>query len=239
MARGSRSGALPIGQTGLADSAAPKQEPTTPSKARKVVIGTGFNVDDMLALDSDGVDLMFEQTDKFLPLADAVAVRLTSLNKTRYNLAKEFHDAWRGDEHAEFVSKFSVDRQMVGSATDKLHADKVPGMRTRWFRPDRIAEARNRGYKILSADEANTYLGPTGGHHEVGRIGQTELVLMGIPEEIAKRRDADKVRKNNEMAGAYEASALAEMRQAGGSPFKAVDETKDRSHAWTDLPTEG
>lgn len=210
------------------------KEPKSSKVSKKIIVGTGVSVDDVLASDAKGYDLVFEQTDKFLPLDDATVAALSAINRTRYFMAKEFHDTWRGDEHAAFVERFQVDRQSVGSASDKLTAN-AGELKTRWVRPDRIGELRARGYKILAADEASSYLGPNAGHHEVGRLGQTELVLMGIDKGLYNKAQAEKVRKNNEMAGAYKNSALSEMRQAGGAPFETVDESRDR-RSWTEVP---
>ncbi len=213
--------------------AQPAREPKKSKLSKKIIVGTGVSVDDLLASDAEGVDLVFEQTDKFLPLDDKTVAALSPVNRTRYHMAQEFHDTWRGDEHAAFVERFKVDRQSVGSATDKLTAE-AGALKTRWVRPDRINDLRARGYKILGSDEARSYLGPNAGHHEVGRLGQTELVLMGVDAGLYKAAQAEKVRKNNEMAGAYKNSALTEMRQAGAEPFETSDDPRDR-RVWNDL----
>jgi len=203
--------------------------------SKKVIIDASMTIDDVLALDADGVDLIFEQKEKFLVLDTKTASELSSLNRTRYSMAKDFHDTWRGDEHAEFMAKFQVDKQMSGSATDKLTVAETD-LKTRWVLPSKVAERRTQGYKILSADEADSYLGPTSGHHEISHLGQTELVLMGIPKELYAQRQAAKVVKNNELAGAFQGSALSEMRQAGGQPFKPSDSAHDVGHDWQELP---
>lgn len=218
---------------------APKEQTKSQKLSRKLTVDAGTSVDDVLVWDAEGVDLLFEQKEGFIQLDKAVVSRLSPTNRTRYTMAREFHDTWRGDEHAAFVEKFKVDRQMVGSATDKLSFEEPAGMHLHWTRPDRIEKLRSAGYKILSDDEAKTFLGPTGGHHEVGRLGSTESVLMGIPEELYKRSMAEKTRRNNELAGSYKTAALAAMRQAGGDPFESGDSASGRDrHDWAEIPNE-
>lgn len=203
--------------------------------SKKYTVQVGVSNDDLLEWDRQGVVLLFEQKEGFLPLPDAVRAKLSRENQLRYDMAKEFHDAWRGDEHAKLVENFQVDRQAVGSAMDKMTLTAGSDMKVRWVRPDNVERMREKGYKILSADEARSYLGPTGGHHEIGHLGQTELVAMGIPKELAHQSDLAKVRRNKEMAGSWKGISKEITRQ-GGQGF--VAEEADKKHSWTESPVE-
>jgi hypothetical protein len=215
------------------------EQTKNPSGVKKYIIDSGAAPEDVLRLDSEGADLVFEQTEKFLPLSDAVVSKLGRVNKLRYTTAKEFHDSWRGAEHAEFVERFKVDRQMIGSATNRMDAKPTSkGLFARWTRPDRVEEMLGKGYKVLQADEAKSYLGSKGGHHEIGKLGQTELVLMGIDKKIHDEMMVKRTQKNNEIAGSYKQQALAEMSRDGGQPFTAVDDGQDRRD-WNVLPPSG
>lgn len=212
-----------------------ENEPKKVDFGGKVIIGTGVNPENVIRLDQEGRILVFEMKEAFLPLEDSVLGQLSRENRLRYSMAKEFHDAWRGDENAKLVEQFQVDRNLVGSATDKLTVKGTPGMHVRWARPDKIEEYRAKGYKILGADEAQSFLGPKGGHHEVGKLGQTELVAMGIPEELFEKRMKAATKKNNDLAGAWKSMGLNEMQRAGAQGFAATDDDKRR---WTETDTE-
>lgn len=202
-----------------------------PAVTKKYRVGTGMTVEDIVRLDKAGNVLLFEQKDDFLPLADDVVAGFTRENRLRYTMAKEYHDAWRGDEHADLVEKFQVDPSMMGSATDKLTASIDGDMVTYWARPDKIEDYRAKGWKVASADEAKSFLGPKGGHHEVGRLGQTELVLMIKPKALWEKDQQKKIRKSKELAGAWK-QAKGEIDRAGGKGFVA---TEDDRHRWSEM----
>ena len=207
--------------------------PISKEMSSKYWVQTGMSEEDVVRLDKAGNVLMFEVKEKFLPLSDAVVGLLSRENKTRYTIAKEFHDAWRGDEHAELVEKFQVDRSMSGSAGDKLTANVSRDLKEYWARPEKIETYRAKGWKIASADEAKSFLGPKGGHHEVGKLGQTELVLMVKPKKLWEKDQQKKIQKAKEMAGAWKQGA-SEIARAGGQGFVATED--DRQHRWVDMP---
>ena len=206
-----------------------------PQMAKRVQVKVGTSVEDVLRWDSEGAILLFESKDEFLPMDDAAVKALSRENKTRYAIAKEFHDAWRGDAHAKLVEEFKVDKQMIGSPTDKLKAEVDRGLEHYWARPDKIESYRAKGWKIADADEARSFLGPKGGHHEVGKLGETQLVLMVIPKELRDRQVKEVTRKSLEQAGAWKGYAN-EMDRSGGQAFVASED--DRRARWTELPNE-
>lgn len=205
--------------------------PVSENVVGKQIIGIDTNVENVVRFDKEGAVLVFEYTDRFLQLDQSVVDGLSRENKLRYSMAKELHDAWRGDEHAKLVEQFQVDRNLVGSARDKLKIKGAEGMHVRWARPDMIETYRARGYKILGADEAKSFLGPKAGHHEVGKLGQTELVAMGIPQEIYDKRMQEAARKNVEKAGAWKSAGVGDINRTGAQGFVATDDDKRR---WTE-----
>jgi hypothetical protein len=202
--------------------------PEKPLLSKKIIVGTGMNSETMLRLDQEGVVLIFEQTDKFLPLGEGTLTQLGRDNRLRYSMAKEFHDAWRGDEHAKLVEDFKVDRQFSGSATDKMKIDGNAGLHVRWAAPYNVEKYRALGYKVLSADEANSFLGPKSGHHEIGTLGQPDLIAMGIPEAMYKQMVAKTSEANAKKAGAWKTSGLNEVNQSGAQGFVATDDDRRR-----------
>lgn len=210
-----------------------KNETKTNDTTRRCIIDSSYTPEEVIKLNTEGWYLVFEQKEGFLPLPEEMVKLLSRENKLNYEIAKQFHDTWRGNEHRELVEKFTVDKQLMGSAQDKLRIEAQPGMHVRWVAPYNIQKMLAKGYKILDKDEATSFLGPTGGHHQVGRLGFTELVAMGLPEEVYQKRLQEKTKQNLEKAGAWKEYGLASMNRDGGSPFDATESDK---RAWTDLP---
>ena len=212
---------------------APENVTINVNLSKKAIIGTGIDPENVLRWDREGIVLVFEQTDKFLPLSEGVLGSLSRENRLRYSMSKEFHDAWRGDEHAKLVEQFKVDKNMTGSARDKLTIEGSPDMHIRWCAPYNIEKYRGLGYKVLGADEATSFLGAKDGHHEVGKLGQTELVAMGIPkvqyEKMVKKTTAEADRR----AGLWKTAGVAEVSKSGAQGFVATDDDRRR---WTDTP---
>ncbi|DBA35019.1 TPA_asm: hypothetical protein vir526_00054 [Caudoviricetes sp. vir526] len=205
----------------------------TPNLAKKVVVGTGFDVASIVELDQKGVKLLFEQTSDFLPLADAVVKQLSKENALRYNLAKEFHESWRGEKIAELSRSLSVDRQVMGSAMQKLSLKAPKDVVTRWVREDMVPSMIAQGYKRLTPDMAESFLGPTEGHFEISSMGKTELVAMYLPKKIWEERQKAKVEKNNKLAGAWKKSGKSALSGVGGF---TEDEKLDAP--WTEIASD-
>lgn len=205
----------------------------TPKSPKSVVIGSTFDVARMVQLDSEGSELLFEQTEDFLVLSEEIVRQLSRENRQRYSLARQFHDTWRGQKDSDFAESFAVDKEFVGSASDKLNELTVrKGIHTRWARPDRVNRYLERGYKVLSPDDAQTFLGAKGSRHEISRNGKTELVLMGIPETMFEAEQKKKVKKNNEMASLWKQRGVQQIEEQGSRGFVA---TEDDGRKWNDI----
>lgn len=212
----------------------PENAPKSPKSTKRVLVDSSFSGAGVVQLDAEGAELLFEQKEAFLPLEEEVIRNLSRGNRMRYSAAKQFHDSWRGEEDAAFAQSFSVDREAVGSASDKLNDLSVRStIQERWARPDRVNAYLAKGYKVLSADEARSFLGAKGGHHEISRNGKTELVLMGIPKDLYKKGEIDKTRKNNELAARAGTQGVGDLQRLGARAFDATEE--DRRQNWSEL----
>lgn len=203
-------------------------------KVKVVLVKTSTPVEVVLKSDAEGCELMFEQKDEFLMLDEEVVKQLSRVNRMRYSTARQFHDNWRGQQDVAFAEAFAVDREYVGKASDKLNDIEVRAtLKHRWARPDKVADYAGKGYKILSADEAKTYLGAKGSHHEISKNGKTELVLMGLPKEIYAKREAEKVEKNKKLGMAWKSSGVQRLAEQGGRGF--AESERDERLKWNDL----
>lgn len=211
-----------------------ENESKSTKSPKSVFVDNSFTPESVLVLDSRGTTLLFEQGEKFLLLGEDTIRAMSAANKQRYAVTKQFQDTLRQEEDEDFVKSFVVDREFVGSAGDKL--DKLTlrdGIQQRWARPDRVNAYLEKGYKVLSKEDATSYLGAKGGHHEISKNGKTELVLMGIPKKLFDESQKKKIEKNKDLAMAWRQSGVEALSQNGGKGFVATDEDKNRS--WNDL----
>lgn len=205
---------------------------------KSLVVTASTPIEVVIKSDSEGVDLLFDQKDEFLMLEEGVVRALSRENRVRYSSARQFHDTWRGQQDVEFSEAFSVDKEFVGKASDKLNDREVrSGIRARWTRPDMVSKRTAQGYKILSSDEARTYLGPKGSHHEISKNGKTELVLMGVTEDIYQKRQKEKQERNVQLSTAWKRSGVQQLTEKGGRAF--VESERDESYRWNDLSNGG
>lgn len=202
--------------------------------SKTVVVESSMRPEDVVKLDAEGAELLFDQKEGFLLMPEDLLRTLSRENRARYSVARQFHDTWRGDTDEEFQRMFSVEKEFVGSASDKLNKLEVrDNLHARWARPDKVRDYMAKGYKVLSADDATSFLGTKGGHHEIGRNGKTDLILMGIPKELHKKHAAEKVRKNNEAAMQWAASGVSDIQKTGAKGFVASED--DSRRKWNDI----
>lgn len=205
---------------------------------KKLNVLPSMSAETVLDLDSKGVELYFGSKEDFLVLDETTIRALSRENRNRYSTARQFHDNWRGQQDADFVDAFQVDREFVGTASDKLNDLTMrSGLQHRWVRPDRVAEMQGRGYRMVNADEAKSFLGAKGSRHEIGRNGKTELVLMGVSKEIFLKRQKDKVEKNNSRATAWKTSGVEQLASQGTRAFVEGSE-RDRKASFSEIAEE-
>lgn len=218
----------------LSSTIVPESEKST----QKMNVISSTSVETVLDLDSKGVELYFGSKEDFLVLDDASIRALSRDNRARYSTARQFHDNWRGQQDADFNEAFQVDREFVGTASDKLNDLTVrSGLQHRWVRPDRVAEMQGRGYRIVGADEAKSFLGSKGSRHEIGRNGKMELVLMGVSKEIYDKRQKEKVDRNNARATAWKTSGVEQLAANGSRAF-VEGSTADRKASFSEINEE-
>lgn len=211
-----------------------KIEPKTEKVSKRYIVDSSMSPATVVELDLSGGELLFEQKEDFLALSEDIVRSLTRENRSRYSVARQYHETWRGEDDKEFVERFSVSAEANGSASDKLNQTKVrKGLRERWCRPDTVNKRLADGYKVLSKDEASTFLGSKGGHHEISRDGKTELVLMGIPEELYQKRQEAKAAKNKETASLWKQSGKNDLERNGAPAFD--EDSEDRRLSWKDI----
>lgn len=206
----------------------------SPESQKTLVVNSSTPMEIVLKSDAEGVELLFDQKELFLVLPEDVVRALNRGNRARYATARQFHDNWRGQQDVEFADAFVVDKEFVGKASTKLNDMTVrDGLVTRWARPDRVGHYAAKGYKIMSPDEAKTYLGPKGSHHEISKNGKTELVLMGVPQTIYDKRQKEKVEKNMQLGTAWKKSGIQQLESKGGRAF--VESARDEKYDWKDF----
>ncbi|HSW65334.1 MAG TPA: hypothetical protein VLH56_18805 [Dissulfurispiraceae bacterium] len=209
-------------------------EPKVEKKAKRKLVDSTMSAATVIELDLAGVELLFEQKEDFLALPEEIVRSLSRDNRSRYSVARQYHETWRGADDKEFVERFSISAEANGSASDKINQTKVrKGLRERWCRPDTVNRRLAEGYKVLNKDEATTFLGSKGGHHEISKDGKTELVLMGIPEELYQKRQKAKIAKNAETASMWKQSGKRELERNGAPAFD--EDTEDKRLSWKDI----
>lgn len=137
--------------------------------------------------DNEGVVLVFSEDD-FQELPVKVVESLSRTNKERYFLTL---GAFRYlAEKRKFAGLPDLGIVAAGaSATQQLDVDgKDPSMHYVWKRPDELQKCLRDGYVTCTEEEVVTFSPRGSSIHTVGVMGNTELILMKIPQE---RYDAD------------------------------------------------
>jgi len=211
-----------------------ENEAKTQITPKSLMIDSSYSEATVVKLDSEGVDLLFAQNEDFLPLSEGIVRQLSRGNRSRYSIARQFHDTWRGKQDEQFTEMFSVDKEFVGKASDKINDLTIrSGIHHRWARPDRVNYYLEKGYRVLSADDAKTYLGAKGTHHEISKNGKTELVLVGIPQAMFEKNQKAKVEDNKRRALAWKSSGVQRIEEQGVKGFVATDD--DKSRPWAEI----
>lgn len=198
-----------------------------------VLVTNAMKPVDVVKLDQEGKELLFDQKEEFLLIEDSLVAQLSRENKLRYHLAKQFHDTWLRSAVEQRAAAIEVDPEIVGSAYDKLNKMQVnSNLHTRWVRKDRLPDVLAKGYKILQAHEASTLLGAQGNAHTISQNGKTELVLVGIPKEVYEKRLRDKAEQNKKKAAVWEQSGATELEQLGATKGFVA---KEESGRWNEI----
>jgi hypothetical protein len=207
----------------------------TPKTHPQVLIDNTFKPENVLQLDQEGKELLFDQKEGFVVVDESLLSQLSRENKQRYHLAKQFHDAWMRSALEKQAVAIETTPEMVGSAADKLsNMQTTAGMHTRWVRPDRLRTVLAQGYKVVQAHEATTLLGAQGNQHTISQNGRAELILVGIPDTIYEKRQKEKAERNEALAKIWEQSGKNELEKLGATRgFVAKDDTV--SGQWSEI----
>lgn len=212
----------------VTSSVAKSQESVKP-----ILVQAGDKALDLIALDSQGKELLFDGRHDFVVLTDDEVRQLGPENKRRYSMARQQNEVWRSSEAEKVSAQFSS-VQYSGRAWDKLNAFEGadPKMHYRWTDPKKVGERLKMGYTIASAGDIRSFLGQTNGHHEIGSNGNTELVLMKIPKALYEQRQLAKAQKNQRLAAAAPDAFDQEARMAG---VRTVQDSAQDGRDWKPL----
>ncbi len=201
------------------------------NNAEMLMVETGTKPASVLQWDAEGHGLLFDGKQNFVELPDDVVAALSSLNKTRYRHAVEFHKVWVKTAD-DGVFNIKVDAQLTSKPKDKLHYKAPKGMVGYWERPENVRTSIAKGWAIAD-DKSESFLGMTGGAHRIGRVGQEELILMVRDKKINDAEHFAQAAENSRKAGIRSPVVSSEARQAGILDY---DESKDRNkRSWNEL----
>ena len=207
-------------------------------KSKKIHITVDKKKEDVLRLDKVGYELTFDESlEKFPEYDDEFIKELSFVNQRNYFVAQGLHiGAKRVAEEQPSGLEIMPVTPRDGMATSRLQVfKKKPGFHYAWRRPDELREAQMQGYSIVG-DEVETFASSgSKGHHEVSAFGQTELVLMKIPQKIFEERQRAVDSRSKERIEAVENTAVNEMTSSGGKPY--IPKSKD-SHNWSEAKAE-
>lgn len=190
-------------------------------KSKKMEIPLDMEVSDIVHYDEEGYELYFDgEVGKFRELPEEAVRSLSKENRDRYLLA---YGEWKySQEHASDprpLPGVNVSPQYA-SATARLEVrNKKPGTHLCWKRSDALQQALRDGYEFADDPDLETFGNPVGGSRRISALGEDELILMKIPQDVfeaRQRADAERSRRRAERA---EDQAMGEIRGAGGLPY--------------------
>jgi hypothetical protein len=216
---------------------APEVVETQPLAERKDAVMVTLDNDprDVLKYDAEGKDVFFsDQPGTLLELPPEVLAELPRHLQTRYDIACGVHARLKHQaDHPELVATPGL--EVVGrlaTATSRLDVrGKTPGMHYCWKRTDELRQSGYEGYKVADEKELDTFGSQIGTTRTVGEKGDTELVLMKIPEETYLARQRAISEKSRKRVENVEQSAAQDMRRSGGKPLD-VNSTKGDGRNW-------
>ncbi len=197
------------------------EAPEASPKTMKVSLDTP--TPEVVRLEKEGFSLFFEdEPGRFKELPSGVVGTLSSMNKSRYLVAKGAHARLKDQkEHPErFVTPGITVSPRLASATGRLEVrGKKPGMAYCWKRTDELQQASYDGWKVSADADLETFGGEVGSSHLVAAGGNTELVLMEIPEETEKQMLAAPAIQSKARAEGVEKATIEDMKRSGGLPY--------------------
>ena len=205
-----------------------------PTKAMEIVVDVDTSVEDVLKFDSEGARIIFDcDKGRFKELDDATIAKLSKFTKSVY-FAMKAQNATLEAENPEFaeINKRLKVEQILGSAQDRMKVRGLdPKMELRYFRPDNLQKAEDRGWVPVKPSEVKT-LGSNDGHVAIKSHGQDELIAFKRPKEL--RVAADKERMERQKLAEAEARA-ALKREIGSTGYGALSDNDVAKGGFKDL----
>jgi hypothetical protein len=205
------------------EQAKAKEELAVLSASKSVKITLDNTPEQVLNFEKEGYTLFFEdEPGKFLNLPQEVVDKLNSSNRTRFLVACGVHARLRQEqEHPENLRSAGLEiSPRLASATSRLLVrGKKPGMAYCWKRTDELRQASYEGWKVATDPGLETFGGEAGSTKQVSAGGQTELVLMEIPEETSLAMQRASAEKSEKRARNVESSTAEDIRKSGGIPY--------------------
>lgn len=214
----------------------PKGSPNKPKlikaedKSNRKLITVDNTPEEVLSYNKEGYLLSFEdEPGKFLVLESKVLAELSDRNRTSYMLSEGFH-ARRVREARnpeEFATPGLKVNPRLATATDRLRVEGGdPDKHYCWKRPDELQQAAYDGYQIARGENLKTFMGKGKMTHKVGAMGQDELVLMEVPQELHEARMKMNEDKSKSRIASVEKNAIEEMRSGGGRGYVPQEEAE-------------
>jgi hypothetical protein len=216
--------------------------PTPKIKVEEIPQRAFISLDDSISkivyLDQEGVDLFFEdEPEKFRELPEEVFKSLRKINQERYKASFDFHKRRvREQEHPEEFKTPGVEMNPAyTTARSRLKVEGVrPGFTPVWKTPHELTAAARLGYRIARYPGLKSFANEGDEIHKVSAFGEDELILTEIENERRAgiiKHYSDKSRKR---VSETEERSAAEIRSAGGIPFKPGKQPDGRN--WTRTP---
>jgi hypothetical protein len=194
-----------------------------PEAPKQTKISIDNTPTEVLDYEVKGFTLFFDdEPGRLLNLSDEVVEKLSSTNRTRYLVACGVHARLKEErEHPEVKRTPGLEiSPRLASATNRLLVrNKKPGMAYCWKRSDELRQASYEGWKVAIDPNLETFGGEVGSTRQVSAGGQTELVLMEIPEETSLAMQRAAAEKSEKRAKNVEASTQEDIRRSGGIPY--------------------
>jgi hypothetical protein len=115
---------------------------------------------------------------------------------------------------------------LSGSDRTEILEGAPDGFRLRWCEESKVRTRESQGYTKVDDPKVKTHFDgnymPAEGY-DVRKANKGGLILMKIPETLAKKRDAIKAEKVDRQSQSMESQHLSSMRDAGGEVLGADD----------------
>lgn len=174
----------------------------TGSSSREVEITSANSFAEVLDFDQKGYRIMFAcEKGQFLALKETEVAQLSKFTKTVYQAMKAQNTSMEAEdpEWADIKKRLKVGDPRGSARARMAVTGSVPGMETRYFRPDNTGTAEAKGWRPASPSKYKI-AGGHDGHLSIKAHGEDELVLFERP--AAFRAENDRLRQEQKAARA-------------------------------------